>query len=134
MINNSTSGVEKMTETLYERMGGYNAISAAVDDLMARMEKDGHLAKYFVGHGNDSKLRLRQLQVEMICKATGGPCTYLGRDMKTVHKGMGINGVDWQAMITHLIGVLDSFKVQDSEQKEVLKLLNSVKKDIVEMP
>jgi hemoglobin len=70
----------------------------------------------------------------MICKATGGPCTYLGRDMKTVHKGMGINGVDWQAMITHLIGVLDSFKVQDSEQKEVLKLLNSVKKDIVEMP
>ncbi|RQW78520.1 MAG: group 1 truncated hemoglobin [Methanothrix sp.] len=123
-----------MATTLYERMGGYDAISASIDALMVRMENDGHLAKYFVGHGNDSKMRIRQLQVEMICQATGGPCFYLGRDIKIVHKGMGINGVDWQAMITHLIGVLDSFHLQDSEQKEVLKLLNSVKNDIVEMP
>jgi len=70
----------------------------------------------------------------MICQLTGGPCFYLGRDMSTVHKGLVINGSEWQVFITHLIGELDSFKVPDEEQKDLLKLLNSIKNDIVEAP
>ena len=120
--------------SLYDRLGGYNAIAAVVDSLMMRFGADPQLAKYFAGHGEDSKKRLRQLQAEMICQATGGPCFYLGRDMLTVHKGIGINGAEWQTAITHIIGVLDNFKVPDAEQKELLALLNSVKGDIVEKP
>ena len=123
-----------MTATLYERLGGYNAIAAVGDSLVERMGKDPRLARYFAGHGEDSKKRLRQLQVDMVCEATGGPCYYTGRDMKTVHKGMGIDGADWQALIGHMVGVMDSFKVPDGEQKEVLGLLNSLKRDIVEKP
>lgn len=120
--------------SLYERLGGYNAIAAVVDSVMVRMTTDPQLARYFAGHGEDSRKRLRQLQLDMICQATGGPCFYPGRDMKTVHKGMGINGSEWQAAITNIIGVLDNFNVPDAEQKEVLALLNSIKGDIVEKP
>lgn len=120
--------------SLYERLGGYNAIAAVVDDLTRRMGSDQRLARYFAGHGEDSMRRLRQLQVNMICEAAGGPCYYTGRDMKTIHKGMGIDGVSWQTMISHLVGSLDSFKVEDSEQKEILNLLNGIKGDIVERP
>lgn len=123
-----------MARTLYERLGGYDAIAFVVDSLMAKLRDDARLARYFAGHGEDSAKRLRQLQVDMICQATGGPCFYLGREMRTVHKGLGIDGGDWQTMITHLVGVLDSFKVSDAEQKDVLKLLNSIKNDIVERP
>jgi hemoglobin len=126
--------VIKMEATLYERLGGYNGISAVVDSLFERMTKDQRLTKYFRGHGEDSSRRLRQLQKLMICQSTGGSCFYLGRDMKTVHKGMGIDEADWQAMVTHLIGVLNSFKVPDADQKAVLEMLNGKKKDIVEKP
>lgn len=120
--------------SLYGRLGGYNVIAAVVDDILMRMTTDQRLAKYFAGHSEDSKKHLRQLQVDMICQATGGPCFYLGRDMKTVHKGIGINGAEWQVAITHIIGVLDNYKVPDDEQKEILAFLNSIKDDIVEIP
>jgi hemoglobin len=128
------AGVSMAKVTLYERLRGYNAIAAVVDSMMARLAGDQRLAKYFAGHGEDSRKRLRQLQVDMICQATGGPCYYLGRDMKTVHKGLGIGGADWTAAISHLVGAMDAFKVEDAEQKEVLALLNGIKKDIVEKP
>jgi hemoglobin len=123
-----------MAKTLYERLGGYDAIAAVVDGLMVRLVEDPRLARYFAGHGDDSKKRLRQLQKDLICQSMGGPCLYLGRDMPTVHRGLGIDGTDWQTAITHLIGVLDSFKVPDELQKEILTMMNDIKGDIVEKP
>lgn len=123
-----------MAKTLYERLGGYDAIASVIDSLMVRLKSDARLAKYFAGHGEDSMKRLCQLQVNMICQAAGGPCFYPGRDMKTVHKGLGIDGGDWQTAVTHLVGVMDSASVPDAEQKEVLMLLNGIKGDIVEKP
>lgn len=124
--------VIEMEATLYDRLGCYNGISAVVDSLFKRLINDQQLAKYFAGHGEDSKKRLGQLQKLMICQAAGGPCYYLGRDMKTVHKGMGIDESDWRAMVAHLVEVLDSFKVPDADQKAVFEMLNSKKNDIVE--
>ena len=121
-------------KTLYERLGTYNDISAVVDTLMRRMSEDARLSKYFIGHGENSRRRLRQLQVDMICEATGGPCFYTGRDMKTTHKGLGITGEDWQAIITHVYGVFELFKVPEAEQNEVMAIVNNLKSDIVEKP
>ncbi len=123
-----------MAKTLYEKLGGYDAIAAVVDGLMVRLIEDPRLGRYFAGHGDDSKKRLRQLQKELICQSMGGPCLYLGRDMSTVHKGLGIDGTDWQKTITHLVGVLDSLKVPDELQKEILTMMNDIKSDIVEKP
>ena len=125
--------VVKMEVTLYERLGGYNGISAVVDSVFERLLSDQRFTKYFGSRGSeDSRNRLRQLQKLMVCQATGGPCYYLGRDMKSVHKGMGIDEADWQAFVVHLKEVLNSFKVPDADQKTVLEILNGVKNDIVE--
>jgi len=121
-----------MRESLYERLGGYDAIAAVVDDLMVRLGSDAVITKYFVGHGDKSKKHLRQLQVDMLCEASGGPCIYTGRDMKTVHKGLGINESEWQSAVNHVIAALNKFKVHEAEQKEILAMLSGLKEDIVE--
>jgi hemoglobin len=121
-------------KTLYSRLGGYDAIASVVDDLITKMATDQRMAKYFVGHGDDSKKRIRQLQMDMISKATGGPSYYTGRDMKTVHKGLGIDGTEWQLAIIYIRKILENLNVENADQEEVLSLLNSIKGDIVEKP
>ncbi len=72
--------------------------------------------------------------VDQLCAATGGPCLYLGRDMKTVHKGLGITGADWDISVKHLVDTLDKFKVPEKEKGELLAAVSALKPDIVEKP
>ena len=120
------------TPSLYKRIGGYDALAAVTDDFIGRLATDKQLSRFFVGHSEDSLHRIRQLIVDQLCAATGGPCYYVGRDMKTAHKGMGINESDWNITVNHLIATLDKFKVPEKEKNEVLGAISSFKKDIVE--
>ena len=119
-------------KSLYERIGGYNALAAVVDDFIGRLVTDKQFEKFFVGHSNDSKKRIRQHILDQFCAATGGPCVYTGRDMKTSHEGLGITNADWDAAAKHLVASLDKFKVPEKEKGEVLAFVTSLKKDIVE--
>jgi hemoglobin len=85
------------SDTLYHRLGGYDAIVAVVDDLLARLKADAQLGRFWQHRGEDGVLRERQLLINFLCSSAGGPLMYVGRDMKTAHKGMGINDGDWQA-------------------------------------
>lgn len=123
---------EAAPKTLYQRLGGYDAIAAVTDDFIGRMAADKQLGRYFVGHSEDSLKRIRQLVVDQLCAATGGPCLYTGRDMKSAHKGMGISKAEWNAAAAHLVATLDKFKVPEGEKKEVLAAITSLEKDIVE--
>ncbi len=118
--------------TLYQRLGGFDAIAAVVDDFVPRLVGDPQLMRFFAGHGTESKMRIRQLVVEMICQATGGPCVYIGRSMKAAHGGLGITQNDWQAAVKHLVATLDKFKVPQREKDELLAIVSSLEKDIVE--
>ena len=120
--------------SLYKRLGGYDAIAAVTDDFIGRLLKDPALSRFFAGHGEDSKGRIRQLIVDQLCAATGGPCVYIGRDMRTAHKGIGIAEADWTASVGHLIASLDKFKVGQKEKEDLLAIASSLKKDIVEKP
>ena len=93
--------------SLYERIGGYDALAAATDDFIGRMASDPQLAKFFAGHSKDSLARIRQLVVDQLCAATGGPCVYIGRDMKSSHQGMGISEADWNKAVGHLVADVD---------------------------
>lgn len=118
--------------SLYKRLGGYDALAAVTDDFIGRMAADKSLSRFFVGHSKDSLGRIRQLVVDQLCAATGGPCVYIGRDMKTAHAGMGITEADWGVAVGHLVATLDKFKVPEKEKNEVLGAVSSFKKDIVE--
>ena len=120
--------------SLYKRLGGYDAIAAVTDDFIARLASDKVLNRFLVGLSDGSKAHLRQMVVDQLCAATGGPCLYLGRDMKTVHKGLGITGNDWDLTVKHLVATLDKFKVPQKEKDELLAAVSAMKADIVEKP
>lgn len=117
--------------TLYQRLGGYDAIAAVTDDFVVRLSTDPQLQRFFGGLSVDSQKRLRQHIVDFLCSATGGPCIYTGRDMKTAHAGLGIAQADWDLSAKHLVETLDKFKVPEKEKNEVLAAITSLKADIV---
>ena len=118
-------------ETLYKRLGGYDALAAVTDDFIGRLAADKQLGKFFVGHSKDSLGHIRQLIVDQLCNATGGPCVYIGRSMKVAHEGLGITDADWDAAVKHLIATLDKFKVPQKEKDEVLAAVSGMRADIV---
>ena len=121
-------------DSLYKRLGGYEALAAVTDDFIFRLATDKTVGRFFVGASDNSKMRIRQLVVDQLCAATGGPCVYIGRDMKTAHKGLGITEEDWNISIKHLVASLTKFKVPENLQKEVAGALAGLKNDIVEKP
>lgn len=117
--------------SLYKRLGGYDAIAAVTDDFIGRLATDKKLSKFFVGLSDNSKARVRQHVVDLICATTGGPCVYLGQDMKTAHKGLNITEAEWQASVDDFTATLDKFGVKQRERDELFAILNKVKPDIV---
>ena len=129
-----SDGAQQKPKTLYERLGGYDAIAAVMDDFIGRLVADKQITRFFTGASTDSKKRIRQLVVDQICAATGGPCIYIGRSMKTSHEGLGITESDWQVSVGHLVAALDKFKVPQKEKDELLAAVSSLKPDIVAPP
>jgi hemoglobin len=119
---------------LYKRLGGYDSIAAVVDDFIPRLATDRQLSRFFTGVSTESKRRIRQLVVDQLCAATGGPCFYTGRSMKASHEGLGITETDWQLAVNHLVATLDAFRVPQRERNEVLAAVSSLKGEIVAPP
>src|SRR5688572_31914441 len=118
--------------TLYARLGGYDAVAAVTNDFLGRLASDKQLGRFFPDHSTDSLKKIRQHIVDQLCAATGGPCVYIGRDMKTSHSGMGITEADWNKAVSHLVATLDKLKVPEKEKAELLALASTLKADIVD--
>jgi len=119
-------------KTLYERLGGYDAISAVANDLVPRLQADPQLARFWQHRGEDGIKREKQLLIDFLCSSAGGSLYYTGRDMKTAHKGMNISESDWLAFWGHLNATLEAFRVPQAERDEVIAFVESTKRDIVE--
>ncbi len=120
-------------KSLYDRLGGKKAITAVVDEFVGRVAADNRINKYFTAAASDPK-RLASFKaklVDQICQASGGPCKYKGKDMKTAHAGMGISSADFDALVEDLVGALDKFKVGATEKQQLLGALGPMKADIV---
>jgi hemoglobin len=120
------------SKSLYERLGGYDAISAVVSDLLPRLRHDQALAHFWHRRPEDSLQRSKQLLIDFLCSNAGGPVYYAGRDMKTSHKGMRLREADWSAFIKHVHAALDTFDVRQPERDQLLAFIQSTKCDIVE--
>lgn len=119
-------------KSLYERLGGYDALAAVSDEFIMRLAASKRIGRFTSGLSEDSQKKLRQHLVEFLCNVTGGSCIYLGRDMKTSHKGLGIDEEDWKEGVKLLTETLDKFKVPEKEKTEVLTAVGGLKNDIVE--
>ncbi|HWP36508.1 MAG TPA: group 1 truncated hemoglobin, partial [Gemmatimonadales bacterium] len=117
---------------LYHRLGGYDAIAAVVDDFLRRMIGDSMLAGFFQDMSVPEKNRVRQMLVDQLCEMSGGPCVYVGQDMRTAHQALGITEDDWSRSVSHLVATLDQFKVVGREREELLAAISSLKGEIVQ--
>jgi hemoglobin len=120
----------ELMATLYERLGGLDAIRAVVDSFVARCAGDDRINGKFE---RTDIPRLKKMLVDQVCEATGGPCTYTGRDMRETHDGMGVTAGEFDALVEDLVATLDEFDVPTAEQEELLGLLGPTRGDIVEI-
>jgi len=123
-------------KSLYDRLGKKPAITAVVDEFVARAASDARVNTFFAATAADPA-RLKKFKsnlVDQICMASGGPCKYTGKDMKSAHMGMGIATADFNAIVEDLGGALDKFKVGQHEKDQLLGALAPMKSDIVEKP
>ena len=118
--------------TLYQRLGGYDVIAAFTDQWLGRVLDDPLLSPYFRGMSNDTKGKARQLIVDFIAASTGGPTLYTGRDMKTLHEGLGISRAEYEALLQHATTTLEAVGVGAREKDEVLRWMTSLDADMVE--
>lgn len=118
----------KPAASLYDRLGGKEAITAVVDDLSANVAADNRINQRF------AKANIKQFKanmVDLLCMGSGGPCAYKGLDMKTVHTGMKISDAEFGAMAENVVKTMNKFNVPAREQGEVMGLLGGMKGDIV---
>jgi hemoglobin len=118
-------------QSLYKRLGGFDALAAVTDDFIGRMTVNPQLKRFFTGFNQGSLTRIREHIVDFLCQTTGGPCKYHGEDMKTAHTGLKITDADWDAAVKDLNATFDKFKVPQKERGEVLTAITGLKGDIV---
>ena len=118
--------------SLYERLGGYDGMSAFANDLLPRLQADPLLGRFWQNRGDDGIAREKQLLIDYLCSCAGGPMYYTGRDMKTAHKGMRISEKDWTAFLAHAGATLEALQIPQQECDEIANFVSSLKQDIVE--
>ncbi len=121
---------QMMEKSLYERLGGAEAISAVIDDFVARVAADPRVNRKFARSNID---RVKFHLKEQVCAVTGGPCKYTGLDMKTSHKNMKVTEGEFGALVEDLVATLDKFNVPAREKGEILGALGPLKAQIVEV-
>jgi hemoglobin len=117
-------------KTLYERLGGQDAINAVIDDFVGRVAADSRVNQKFAKSNIDRvKLELKAF----VCQATGGPCKYMGNSMPKAHKNMKVTEGEFNALVEDLVATLDKFNVPAKEKGELLAALGPLKGQIVEV-
>jgi hemoglobin len=119
-------------KTLYQRLGGYDAIAAVVNELLPRVRGDQRIARYWQHRGDDRLNRSKQLLIDFLCSGLGGPVYYTGRDMVVTHQGMSISESDWSAFMEHVDATLHAFKMPQAERDDLVAFIQETKADMVE--
>jgi hemoglobin len=116
--------------SLYDRLGGLDAINAVTESWVARVGGDDRANGKFV---RTDIPRLKKEVADQLCEVTGGPCTYTGRSMQETHAGMQTTAGEFDVAMQHLGETLDEFNVPKPEQDELVELLRPMRHDIVEI-
>ena len=114
--------------SLYQRLGGMDAIRAVVADFDARVDADPRISAFFRGI---DEADFRAKLADQLCEATGGPCRYTGRSMREAHAELEVANADFDALVEDLVASLDHFHVGAREKQELLAILGPMRKEIV---
>jgi hemoglobin len=129
--SDTTASAAAERQTLYHRLGGRDGIDAVVATFVVNVGRDPRIQLRFLFTDLDS---LRGHLSEQICEASGGPCKYTGKPMKSGHAGMQVRDAEFDAMAEDLTAALKAHGVGPTEQKELLAAIGSLRPEIVESP
>jgi hemoglobin len=122
-------------KTLYQRLGGYDAIAKTVDAFLPHLlAADPKIQAMVSGLAEASRMRNRQMIVDQICMLTGGPCLFVGRPNEVSHQGLEITQELWDKSQKALADTLDELKVKDPDKSELLAVIDALKVDIIQKP
>src|SRR5215469_6708059 len=116
------------TKSLYDRLGGLDAINALTESWVARVGGDERANKKFA---RTDIARLKKEVIDQLCEATGGPCTYTGRSMKDTHAGMKTTARQFEVVMQYLRATLIVLRISKVEQVDLVDLLRPMRDDIV---
>lgn len=114
-----------MWKAFHEKAG----VDRVVDELVDRSLADPRISDIFKSH---DMVRLRRTLKEQFCYILNGGCDYSGRDMKTVHKDMGLQNTDFNALVEHLQIAMDHEKIGFRDQNRFLAKLAPMQRQAVE--
>ena len=124
-------GTAAASASLYQRLGGQQAIEAIAATLIDRVTADRQLQRSF--HG--AKIpRIKDKLAEQLCELTGGPCRYSGDPMRESHAGHHITEAEFYGMVDCLRVILKERHTRLADTNELLRLLAPMKREIVEGP
>jgi hemoglobin len=127
---------QKLSPTLWDRLGGEQNVRKVVDDLVALAAKDTRVNFDRKGKYKLDDVKVADLKaqiVDFISSASGGPLAYTGKSMKEVHKGMGITTAEFEALAADLKKALEQNGAKPPDVQAVLKAVEGTRKDIVEV-
>ena len=118
----------KMSETLYERLGGTEGIQRIANDLVDNHAANPRISRRFADTDMEN---LKKVAAEFFISGTGGPNVYEGKDMVSAHKGMNIDNDEFMAVLDDAMAALEKNNVGQREREEVIYILLSLKCDVV---
>ena len=116
-------------ETVFDRLGGHEAVESVVNDFYDRVLNDERVIHHFE---DSNTAELRAHQVQFISAVTGGPVEYSGDDMREAHRGMGITDTEFNVVAEHLDTALAENGVPDEDRELVLETVEELRPEIVE--
>lgn len=120
------------SETLYARIGGYDVLASIVDEFLQTLATDPQMERFGSAMNLERRKRNRQLTLDYLAAASGGPTLYLGQDMKPAHAGLSISASEWKIAMDHIQRALAKFEVPQRESKELLAIVDGLRGEIVE--
>lgn len=120
-------------QSLYEKLGGKEGITAIVDDIVAAHMVNPTIKERFLPYTEDPE-NLKKIKghlVDFICAGSGGDESYKGREMDATHRGMNINETEYMAAVDDIMKTLDQHGVSEEGKKDMLYIAYSLKDQIV---
>lgn len=120
-----------LEKTLFERIGGEEAVNAAVDIFYRKVLADETLAPFFETTDMEEQ---HKKQKAFMTFAFGGPNNYSGKDMREAHKGLvdrGMNETHFDAVAGHLQDTMSELNVPSQIAGEVMAVAGSTKSDVL---
>lgn len=115
-------------DSLYQRLGGQEAIDVVVDDFYDRVLEDERVDHHF----EETDLEeLRQHMKRFVGSVTGGPVDYDGRGLAAAHQHLGITESEFDVVAEHLAETLVDHDVPEPEREALLSTVADTKPAVV---